>query len=132
MLKAKDMQILFKFNNIINKNEQEKVKIAEILKDHFTVKTALTLGRLKVFFLEQLINETGDKMITWQQLKLLRRNSSKGKVAKWFKTKEKEPSFNTQDSNKDALKIILPKLIEDGRRKDWVLLKTTKEKKREG
>jgi len=63
----------FYFNNINIEEKNEELKITEVLKNKFTLQTVLALKRLSLTSINQLINKSGDKMISWHQLKLLRR-----------------------------------------------------------
>src|SRR6185295_13918473 len=97
---------------------------------------------------------TGNKMISWQQLKLLRKESSKGRPAGWFKIIEEmmlENRSNRQlkpeymipnenkkalqaslDScsrdNKKALQASLDSCSRDNRKREWIVLKSPKGK----
>ena len=77
----------------------------------------------------QLINKSGNKMITWQQLKTLRSETNRGRIAKWFKkveeillenaeTRQIKIQFMLPETNADALEIITNKYTNDNRRKD--------------
>ena len=84
MLKAKEIQVTLRFTisdlNIENKN----AKIADLLGNDFTKNIAKFLSKFNLVYTNQLFSKSGNKMISWQQLKLLRGESSKGRKAKWF------------------------------------------------
>jgi len=82
MLKAKEIQVTLNFGNPNLCLNREGNKIADLLEDKFTRKVALALEKLKLIYIEQLINKSGDLMISWRQLKLLHRQSCKGRQAK--------------------------------------------------
>ena len=56
-----------------------QIKVAEIQMD-----------RLGLFFVNQLLNKEGDKMLTWKQLKYLRGKTRAGKKAKWYQALEEK------------------------------------------
>jgi hypothetical protein len=74
-------------------------------------------------------------MISWQQLKLLRKKSSKGRPAKWFKrieetmledksSRQLKPEFILAEGNNElSLQTTLDRCSNDNRRKEWVVLK---------
>jgi len=64
MLKAKELQITLFFNNSDICLNGRGTKIADFLGVDFTRKVALALKSLKLVYIEQLINETGSRMIT--------------------------------------------------------------------
>ncbi|CAG8760642.1 10189_t:CDS:2, partial [Gigaspora rosea] len=64
--------------------EEKNIKIADVLGANFSRKVALALKKLNIVYIDQLINKAGGKMITWQQLKILRGSTSRGRQAKWF------------------------------------------------
>src|ERR1043165_3910271 len=78
-------------------------------------------------------------MISWQQLKLLRAKSSRGRKTSWFKklevkliedlrTRKLKTEFMLPELNDFALEVLADKFSEDKRRKDWVVLRSTKGK----
>ena len=78
-------------------------------------------------------------MISWQQLKLLRGESSKGRPARWFKKVEETLLENKKDrtikaefvipeGNKEALQTPLDNCSGDNRKREWVVLKSRKGK----
>ena len=130
MLKAKDLQIFFKLNN--NKDMPKPVirdKIAEILGKDLTQQAVAALRRLNIMSVRQLINKSGDKMIIWQQLKTLRSETNRGRIAKWFKkveeillenaeTRQIKTHFMLPETNADALEIIIDKLLKNNHKKN--------------
>jgi hypothetical protein len=64
MLRAKELQISFKFNNIDTKKTETKLKIADMLEDKFTVQVVLALKKLNIFLVNQLINKEVNRMIS--------------------------------------------------------------------
>ena len=81
LLKAKDLQIVVHFNNINIEENTDGIKIAEVLENKLMLQVALVLKKLNITLINQLINKEGNKMISWQQLKLLRKESSKSRPA---------------------------------------------------
>ena len=121
MLRAKELQITLEFNNINMKKTNEKLKIADLLEDKFTIQVALALRKLNILSVNQLINEEGNRMISWRQLKLLRKKSSKGRPARWFKRIE-ETILEDKSSRQLKAEFILP----EGNKE--LLLQTTLDK----
>jgi hypothetical protein len=66
MLRAKELRISFDFNNINIKKTKEKLKIANILEDKFTLQVALAVKKLNISSINQLINKEGNRIISWQ------------------------------------------------------------------
>ena len=73
MLKAKDLQIVFYFNNVNIEGNTEEKRITEVLENKLTLQVALALRKLNITLINQLINKADNKIISWQQLKLLRK-----------------------------------------------------------
>jgi len=78
-------------------------------------------------------------MILWQQLKLLRKESSKGRQASWFKIIEEmmlenrsnrqlKPEYMIPNENKKALQASLDSCSRDNRKREWIVLKSLKGK----
>ena len=137
MLKAKKLQITLFFNNSDICLNGRGTKIADLLGVDFTRKVALALKSLKLVYIEQLINEAGSHMITWQQLKLLQKQTCKGRQSKWFSKLETKliedkgnrnlkESWQIPNTNEHALKIQLEQISEDRRKHEWVLTKAKK------
>ena len=135
MLKAKELRTTFVFNNINLEHFSTSKKISEVLEDKVTLQVASALRKLNISSINQLINKTGDKMISWQQLKLLRDESSKGRPARWFKKVEETLLENKKDrtikaefvipeGNKEALQTPLDNCSGDNRKREWVVLKS--------
>jgi hypothetical protein len=130
MLRAKELRISFDFNNIDIKKTEEKLKIANILEDKFTLQVALAVKKLNISSINQLINKEGNRMISWQQLKLLRKKLSKGRPAKWFKrieetmledksSRQLKPEFILAEGNNElSLQTTLDRCSNDNRRKE--------------
>jgi hypothetical protein len=143
MLRAKELQISFKFNNIDTKKTKTELKITDMLEDKFTVQVASALRKLNIFLVNQLINKEGNRMISWQQLKLLRKKSSKGRPARWFKrieeimledksSRQLKPEFRLPEENKEfSLQTTLDRCSNDNRKKEWVVLKSSRVAKEE-
>src|SRR6185295_7778705 len=70
MLKAKEMQITLKFSNTNLSLSERGNKIATLLKTDFTKKVALALEKLKLVYIEHLINKEENQMVSWRQLKI--------------------------------------------------------------
>jgi hypothetical protein len=68
MLKAKDLQIVFHFNNVNIEGNMEEKRITEVLENKLTLQVALALRKLNITSIDQLINKAGNKMISWRNL----------------------------------------------------------------
>ena len=139
MLNARELGILLKFRSTILTSENKDFRLASILKESFTASVARSLRKLNLISLKQLLTSTGDHLITWQQLKILRNNSSRGKKAKWFQEIEKrvleeeerrtvKEDFKTKDLNTWMLQAALDPIENDRRKKEWLLTRDTKNK----
>ncbi|CAG8792665.1 9049_t:CDS:2, partial [Gigaspora margarita] len=124
------------------KNEKKNLystKVFEILGKKFTRKTAVALKNLNMRSINQLINKEGKEMISWQQLKMLRKKPIKGRPANWFKELEKimlanngsrklKQEFMISNSNRESLLIVLDKVLNDNRKREWIVTKQPKRK----
>ena len=89
---------------------------------------------MNLFILEQLIDSSGSSLLTWQQLKYIRRKKRKGHTLSQF-TKLEEKTLKRKDSrevqdiykverpNRSASKIQPKEIFEDKRRKEQFLFK---------
>ena len=139
MLKAKELHTTFVFDSISLEEHKTKRRITELLENKVTLQVATALRKLNITSINQLINKAGDKMISWQQLKLLRGESSKGRPARWFKKVEEilledksnrsiKAEFVLQEENKEALQTPLDNCSGDNRKREWIVLKSQKGK----
>jgi hypothetical protein len=138
MLKAKEIQVTLRFTTSDLNIEDKNAKIADLLGNDFTKNIAKFLSKFNLVYTNQLFSKSGNKMISWQQLKLLRGESSKGRKAKWFtKIEEKlledkerrllKADWRTNEPNSLALEVLPKPLSCDKRKKEWVLIKTVEE-----
>ncbi|RIB14551.1 hypothetical protein C2G38_2194843 [Gigaspora rosea] len=90
--------------------------------------------KLNIFVLEQLLNQEGDKLITWQQLNKMRGKKGAGRKPVWFSaiegktlanqhTRVVKTAYKTSENNFMACKVILKAISEDRRVQDWVIFK---------
>ena len=135
MLKAKELHTTFVFDSISLEEHKTNRRITELLENKVTLQVATALRKLNITSINQLINKAGDKMISWQQLKLLRGESSKGRPARWFKKVEEilledksnrsiKAKFVLQEENKEALQTPLNNCSGDNRKREWIVLKS--------
>ena len=129
MLRAKELHITFKFSNVNLEEHITNKKITNLLENKITLQIASALRKLNIVSINQLINKAGDKMISWQQLKMLRGESGKGRPARWFKKAEEiilenksdrsiKAEFVLTQGNKEALQALLDSCSGDNRRKE--------------
>ncbi|CAG8819522.1 9054_t:CDS:2, partial [Gigaspora margarita] len=139
MLRAKELQITFEFNNEEEEKNINSTKVVEILGGKFTFKTAMVFKNLNVRSIYQLINKEGKEMITWQQLKMLRRKPIKGRPAKWFieleeimlvnnSSRKLKQEFLISNGNREFLLTVLDKVSNDNRKREWIVTKQPKKK----
>src|SRR5260364_412141 len=93
--------------------------------------------KLGLFFLEQLIDQTGSMLSTWKQIRKSKKQNAAGRKPTWFTKIEElvlvdadsrrvKSPFRTIEPN-TLSPIIIPSEISDDRRvKDWVLVNTAK------
>jgi ribonuclease HI len=133
MWRAKELHLTFRFDPSRTSPQANKESFAKLLKNNFSLNIARALQKINLVTYMQLINQQGDKMITWQQLKILRNGSGKGRPARWFKEVEKvmiedmssrtlKAEFQLITKNTWALKTCLNPFPEDNRRRDWILV----------
>ena len=90
-----------------------------------------------IFMLEQLLDNSGTKMITWKQMKMCRGTKTKGKKAKWFQKLEEEVieykrtrqikrKYQREGRNNMSLRATLTEIKSDQRFKEWILLEEGK------
>ena len=84
--------------------------------------------KMNLFTLEQLINNTGSLLLTWQQIKYIRGKKRKGRIPSWFTKLEKKTLkekssrelldiYKTERPNRNTSKVQLKEVSEDKRRK---------------
>ena len=98
-----------------------------MLKKKTFIKVAKILQEMKIVVLEQLLNIEGTHLITWQQLKVSRKWSKKGKKASWYEEIEGEvlrnqesrkvkEEYKTETENLLGMQDILEKISIDKRK----------------
>ncbi|CAG8743603.1 14208_t:CDS:2, partial [Gigaspora margarita] len=91
-------------------------------------------NKLKIFYLDQLLNSKNNELITWQQLKKAKTGSAKGKKAKWFVEVERQTlqnsssrlvkdKFQLDSKNQQTVHSPLFKLNKNKRSKNWIIFK---------
>ena len=101
--------------------------IKRLLKKKTFVKVAKILQEMKIVVLEQLLNIEGTHLITWQQLKVSRKRSKKGKKASWYEeiegevlrnreSREVKEEYKTETENLLGMQDILEKISIDKRK----------------
>ena len=82
-----------------------------------------------IFTLDQLLTKEGDKLLSWQQVSLLKGSKSKGRTPLWFKIIEKKvladssskevlEAYKTKGINWTALRARKQRLSKDKRKKE--------------
>ena len=86
-----------------------------------------------LFYINQLIDITGTRMITWNKLRVLQTKTLKGRKAKWFNIIEKKvircmesreviDRFKLPEVNSLFMQTNAEKLSDDRRRHEWVII----------
>src|SRR5260364_5016 len=130
--KAKELNLEFCLLDTTWKIEGTGPCIKDILGKKLFDRAFKSLRHLGLFYLHQLLNKKGELLILWHQLKYLRKQSSRGRKADWFKksknavlinrvTREVRPEFKAVLPN--LLSPILPEhqITLDNRKKEWVV-----------
>ena len=88
---------------------------------------------LNIIVVEQLIDQNGTKLLTWEQIKMCRNVQAKGRVANWFKNLENKmlEDHKTRTVKEEFRKaqnsmFIMPELTNisyDKRKQEWIIFK---------
>ena len=111
-------------------------EIKKILQDNNYSSNLKSIQKLGLWYIDQIILEKEQSLLTWQQLRRMRGNSTKGRVPNWFKKLEdiliNDPERRTiktcyrrQDCRKSQLQIKRKalKITNKKSRHEWVLAK---------
>ena len=102
------------------------------METHLWKRSGIEISETGLVYLNQMLDMKGERLITWQQFKNYRGQSSKGKKAEWFKeielkvlegtlNREVKEHFRTKKHNTQAMKIEWKHLSEDRRKKEWII-----------
>jgi ribonuclease HI len=111
--------------------------VKSLLKKKTFVKAAKALQDLSIIVLEQILDIEGSSLITWQQLKVSRKRTKKGRKAAWYreieekvlvdqKRREVKPEFKTSMKNLLGVQDLLEKISTDKRKQEWIVFKESK------
>ena len=111
-----------------NNIEIKGVEISSLLEKK-ALKGFLESKNLSIFTTNQLIEEEGNKLLSWQQICMLRGRKAKGCKPNWFKaieeillknkaTREVIKEFKLEGKNLEAIKARRQKISKDKRRKE--------------
>ena len=132
LIRAKELKIEFNIENNSFLLENKGTRIRDVV-DHTTfIKAHKVLSAQILFFINQLLDTTGRIALTWQELKLIKNMSSKGRKAKWFANLENKILENEEDRlvkqslqtpypNELAFAFRLDQISNDKRRKEWII-----------
>jgi hypothetical protein len=90
LIAAKNLNISIKTeygeeNWCLLENENNDIKIIEVLQESGWKGSLLSLRKMRIWYIGQLIDSRGRSLFTWQQLRKLSGFSAAGKKASWFK-----------------------------------------------
>jgi len=123
----------------IGEAEGSGTKIIKVLQEANWKGSLTSLKKLRLWYIEQLVDPEGNSLLTWQQIKKLRKESTKGRKASWFAEIEKimienntrtllEPIIDSeQEFNQFLLEPEIKKVSRKRSRKEWVLFDSDKE-----
>src|SRR5260364_33696 len=92
--KAKELNLEFRLPDTSWEIEGTGPRIKDILGKKLFDRAFKSLRHLGLFYLHQLLNKKGELLILWYQLKYLRKQSSRGRKADWFKKIENAVLIN--------------------------------------
>ncbi|CAG8774182.1 26465_t:CDS:2, partial [Gigaspora margarita] len=112
--------------------------IMEVLIEHDRLKNWEKLKGGEVWYINQLLDPTGKRLITWQQVKKLSNQRSSRKKATWFQsienitlensnTRKVKEEFKTQSPNSLALKLQCKPILKKRSKREWVIVDKNKE-----
>src|SRR5260363_311972 len=114
---------------------QQDTELVELLKKQ-SLTSYCNKNKLHIYTVGQLLNPSGNKMITWQQAKKIRGQGCSGKKATWFsqleqeliaealETREIKDKYKKAGTNCQFCKAELRNISYDKRRKDWIIFST--------
>ncbi|CAG8629460.1 13631_t:CDS:2, partial [Gigaspora rosea] len=115
--KAEDFGINFRSQDNFWDIKGTGPRIRDILEPEIFQKAAPGLKNLGLLYIHQLLDKEAKHLLLWCQLKYLRKQFSRGRKAKWFRTTY--PNHLSPVPSKS-------KISEDNRRKEWVIAEETK------
>src|SRR5260364_55609 len=110
----------------------------EVLVEHDRLKKWKKLKGGEVWYINQLLDPTKERLITWQQVKKLSNQRSSRKKATWFQsienitlensnTRKVKEEFKTQSPNGLALKLQRKPISKKRSKREWVIVDKNKE-----
>ena len=117
------------------------ILIKNLMKKKTFVKAAKMLCDLDIIVLEQVLDVEGSYLMTWQQLKMSRKKSKKGKKAIWFKeveervliseeSREVKEEYRTGIKNNLGVQNLLEETLVDKRKYEWIIYEDSHSKSR--
>ncbi|CAG8802347.1 6511_t:CDS:2, partial [Gigaspora rosea] len=90
LAKMNEMQLYLKPDQKEWGLAEKDQRIASVLGKRFTLGCAKILRDQNLFYIQQLLDIQKRRMLTWQQFRVNKRQSCKGRKAKWYMILEKE------------------------------------------
>ncbi|KAF0405450.1 hypothetical protein F8M41_008931 [Gigaspora margarita] len=105
----KEIELEFSFEGEIWNIPGDGLTIREVLIELGCVQFTKDLQKLNVFYINQLIDQNGINLLSWQQLKAVRNVSNRGRTMKWFRTIEKTTLIGQESRQiKDNFRVKAP------------------------
>jgi hypothetical protein len=116
IIKARELGMNIRAENSLWRVFGYGTKLQELLETQLWKKSRIEISETGLIYINQLLDTKGEKLITWQQFKNYRGQSSKGKKAEWFKkieskvleeptSREVKEHFKTNGHNTQAMKM---------------------------
>src|SRR6185295_1238123 len=132
VIKAKRLGISIRTENNLWRVFGYGTRIQELLEIHLWKRSGIEISETGLVYLNQILDIKGERLITWQQFKNYKGQSSKGKKAEWFKeielkvlegplSREVKEHFRTKKHNTQAMKIEWKQLSKNRRKKEWII-----------
>jgi ribonuclease HI len=131
-----------KINEITEDPNTFKITGTDIMK-LLTKKDACSFAEsdnANLYLLEQLIDSTGKVLLSWQQIKHIRKIKKRGRTPNWFtrleekilknsSSREVQDQYKIKKPNRWAIKAQPQKISKDRRKREWILFKKNEDRR---